>query len=258
MKEKNHQHRRRDDQHPGVALDWDGTQPAGTTQQVKHGDVPSVEITLRQAETLVDIFGGHDALVSVIARPDAWTNMDPGLYAYFSEYPEEGTHYLGPTEVDDDLAMNGRAPAAPIKTWRERLGLPADFPMHIPSNVEHAMLSEIAELRGSLTESELTLAARAVLAERQRQVDREGYSHKNDNVHILGELGAYAAFYAMPPAARDWPAAETGYGATWGEAIVPRDWAAPKPGDRRGELIKAGALILAEIERLDRAEGRQS
>jgi hypothetical protein len=101
-------------------------------------------------------------------------------------------------------------------------------------------------------------AARDVLAERQRQVDREGYSRENDDVHILGELGAYATFYAMPPAARDWPAEGTGYGATWGEAIVPWNWAAPKPGDRRGELVKAGALILAEIERLDRAEGKQS
>jgi hypothetical protein len=103
--------------------------------------------------------------------------------------------------------------------------------------------------------TETSLAARNVLAERQRQVNREGYSHENDDAHILGELGAYAAFYAMPPAARDWPAEGTGYGATWGEAIVPWNWAAPKPGDRRGELVKAGALILAEIERLDRAIG---
>jgi len=249
---------RRDDQRAGVRLDWEDTPPAGTTQQVKHGDVPSLEITLRQAEALVEVFGGHDALVSVIERPEAWTNMDPGLYAYFSEYPEEGSLYLGPTDVDDDLAMNGRAPAAPVRTWRERLGLQADFPLHVPSNVEWAMEAEIAELRRALTQSESTLAARDVLAERQRQVDREGYSHENDDAHILGELGAYAAFYALPPAARDWPAAETGYGATWGEAIVPWNWAAPKPGVRREELVKAGALVLAEIERLDRAEGRQS
>lgn len=92
-----------------------------------------------------------------------------------------------------------------------------------------------------------------VLAERRRQVEREGYDHANDDTYVLGELGAYAAFYAMPPAARDWPAEETGYGATWGEAIVPADWASPKPSNRRGELVKAGALILAEIERIDRA-----
>lgn len=37
--------------------------------------------------------------------------------------------------------------AAPIRAWRERLGLPADFPLHVPSNVEWAMEAEIAELR---------------------------------------------------------------------------------------------------------------
>jgi hypothetical protein len=97
------------------------------------------------------------------------------------------------------------------------------------------------------------MAALDVLAERGRQIEREGYDHENDDVHVMGELGAYAAFYAMPPAVREWPAAETGYGETWGDAIVPTDWTAPKPGDRRDELVKAGALILAEIERIDRA-----
>ena len=98
-----------------------------------------------------------------------------------------------------------------------------------------------------------TTAAYDVLVERWRQVEVEGYDIENDDAHVLGELGAYAAFYAMPPAARDWPAEETGYGATWGEAIIPADWTAPKPGDRRTELVKAGALVLSEIERLDRA-----
>ncbi len=140
-------HQRRDDQRAGVRLDWEDTPPAGTTQSVKHGDVPSTEFTLRQAEALVEVFGGHDAEVSVIQRPDAWPHLDLGLYAYFTEYPGEGTFYLGPTEVDDDLAANGRAVAAPIRTWRERIGQPADFPLHAPTDVERAMQAEIAELR---------------------------------------------------------------------------------------------------------------
>jgi hypothetical protein len=139
--------RRRDDRHPGAPIEWDDTPPAGTTRQVKHGDVSSVEFTLRQAEALVGVFGGHDAEVSIIQRPDAWPHLDLGLYAYFTEYPGEGTFYLGPTEVDDDLAANGRAPAPPVRTWRERLGLPSDFPLHAPTDVERAMEAEIAELR---------------------------------------------------------------------------------------------------------------
>ncbi|MNV78677.1 hypothetical protein D3C71_1721810 [compost metagenome] len=57
----------------------------------------------------------------------------------------------------------------------------------------------------------------------------------------------------MPPGAREWSAKETGYGNTLGAAIVPDGWAA-KEGERRRELVKAGALIVAELERLDRAE----
>jgi hypothetical protein len=98
----------------------------------------------------------------------------------------------------------------------------------------------------------LPQSARDVIAERRAQVTREGYDHENDDAHVQGELGAYAAYYAMPPGAREWPAAETGYGETWGEAIIPEGWTPPKPGDRRRELVKAGALVLAEIERIDR------
>ena len=78
--------------------------PAG---HVRIADLPTVEITLRQAKELVATFGGHDAEISVFQRPAAWANMDDGLYAFFSDYPDEGSMYLGPTDVDDDLAMNG-------------------------------------------------------------------------------------------------------------------------------------------------------
>lgn len=95
-------------------------------------------------------------------------------------------------------------------------------------------------------------AARDVLAERRRQVEAEGYDQEHDDAHPNEEIAAYAALYAMPPTARDWPASETGYGETFGAALCPVDWT-PKFGDRRRELVKAAALLLAEIERIDRA-----
>lgn len=100
---------------------------------------------------------------------------------------------------------------------------------------------------------ELTDASRDVLAERARQVSAEDWTPEHDDGHPNDEIAAFAAVYAMPPAARDWPASETGYGDTFGAALCPADWA-PKFGDRRRELVKAGALIVAEIERLDRAD----
>ncbi len=96
-------------------------------------------------------------------------------------------------------------------------------------------------------------AARDVLAERRRQIEAEGYYREHDDEHVNEEIAAFAAYYAMPPGVREWPAAETGYADTFGEAIVPNGWTPSPPGDRRRELVKAGALVLAEIERLDRA-----
>ncbi len=91
-----------------------------------------------------------------------------------------------------------------------------------------------------------------VQAERLRQVEAEGWTPEHDDEHACDEIAAFACFYAMPPAARDWDASSTGYGDTLGEAILPEGWE-PKTGDRRRDLVKACALALAEIERLDRA-----
>ncbi len=104
-------------------------------------------------------------------------------------------------------------------------------------------------------------AASDVLAERRRQIESEGWTPEHDDTHRRGEMATAAACYAVasqmasqiyagnedfcdpdalvragtPPWV--WP---------WGEAW----W---KPRNRRVALIKAGALIIAEIERLDRA-----
>lgn len=87
-----------------------------------------------------------------------------------------------------------------------------------------------------------TAAARDVLAERQRQISAEGWTPEHDDEHRDGSMALAASCYAcasagFDDAARDWP---------WSD-----DWF--KPSSPRRDLIKAGALILAEIERIDRA-----
>lgn len=37
-----------------------------------------------------------------------------------------------------------------IKTWRERAGLPPDYPLDCATSVERAMVEEIADLRAAL------------------------------------------------------------------------------------------------------------
>ncbi|WP_373879380.1 ead/Ea22-like family protein [Klebsiella variicola] len=91
----------------------------------------------------------------------------------------------------------------------------------------------------------VTAAAADVLAERQRQVSAEGWTAAHDDEYQHCEMAVAAACYIM---ADDDPRAD-----------VPELWPWPsewwKPTNIRRDLVKAGALILAEIERLDRAAG---
>lgn len=97
-----------------------------------------------------------------------------------------------------------------------------------------------------------TQAATDVLTERRRQIEAEGWTACHDDEYLLpGSLAAAAACYALSAAGLK-NAAPSG----WPWSI---EWW--KPTTPRRDLVKAGALILAEIERLDRisaAKGNQS
>jgi len=89
-----------------------------------------------------------------------------------------------------------------------------------------------------------------IAAERQRQIEVEGWTPEHDDNHDGGQLLHAAVAYALAAASdrsenrlaflahRWWP-----WSFSW--------W---KPKNRRRDLIRAGALIVAEIERLDRLE----
>ncbi|MGN6451300.1 MAG: hypothetical protein ACTHLK_22450, partial [Brucella intermedia] len=88
-------------------------------------------------------------------------------------------------------------------------------------------------------EGDGSAAALDVLAERRRQIEAEWWTPEHDNQFVDRELAKAAACYAIDNAAM-WP-----WSMSW--------W---KPSNSRRNLVKAGALILAEIERLDRAVSR--
>lgn len=98
--------------------------------------------------------------------------------------------------------------------------------------------------RGVAAGGELTAAARSVLDERQRQIGQEGWTPEHDDAHDEGELAVTAACYVRHT--------YKGFVGVPGEWCWGASWW--KPRGRRHNLVKAGALILAEIERLDRAE----
>ncbi|HGF1373724.1 TPA: hypothetical protein ACF8SY_001278 [Pseudomonas aeruginosa] len=80
-----------------------------------------------------------------------------------------------------------------------------------------------------------------VQAERRRQITAEGWTPEHDDLYCAAELPRAAAAYILNGANDEAPA-------IW--PFVAKWW---KPRDARSNYVRAGALILAEIERLDRA-----
>ncbi|EIJ3704548.1 ead/Ea22-like family protein [Escherichia coli] len=113
-----------------------------------------------------------------------------------------------------------------------------------------AMLDELESAEKRIAELEggaFNPAILDVVAERQRQKTIEGWTPEHDDEHCNGELAMAAVCYIN----------ETGTvnrngGKPWGWPWDASWW---KPNARRRNLVKAGALILAEIERIDRAAG---
>ena len=115
----------------------------------------------------------------------------------------------------------------------------------------------VAAIAAAIDEARIagpSAAASDVLAERERQKSVEGWTPEHDDKHDEGQMADAAACYAMTKFSRNWltPCGNVG------DAVWPwkRSWWKLK--DRRRDLVRAGALILAEIERLDRITARIS
>lgn len=91
----------------------------------------------------------------------------------------------------------------------------------------------------------LSPAAADVLAERHRQIAVKGWTPEHDDTYIGFELAAAAISYIEPMEAENyWPA-------DWHDGSF-------RPSDYRRNLVKATALLLAELERVDRlTQGNQ-
>jgi hypothetical protein len=103
--------------------------------------------------------------------------------------------------------------------------------------------------------------AEIIAAERQRQIEEEGWSPEHDDEHGRGQLARaaenYVRFAAEPDVARDY---QRKNGHTPGGWPWHWSWWKPSQGstsaDRIRDLAKAGALVAAEIDRLQRGEER--
>lgn len=149
-----------------------------------------------------------------------------------------------------------------------KAGIPDDSPLYLalhevtataeawmhPDTLSDAARTHLKLLKATLHDL-LTGPAGAFLAERKRQIDIEGWTPEHDDEHAGGQLSLAAAAYA------------TWFPATGGDTrhvagdaqhvlrfLWPWEESWFKPGDPMRNLEKAGALLIAEYERLQRAE----
>lgn len=188
------------------------------------------EADLCRNEGASDIAALLDEVAVALARPDRSEMIEKTL--------EDAADFIAARreEVIQSEAVGGDTGTLPDEA-RQLVEDAIDLELRLKAVVDH-VLAQTA-----------TPAARDVLAERRRQVEVEGWSAERDDQYVEGELADAAGCYAIwgdrlprirPPILWPWD----------------RDWW--KPTTRRRNLVKAAALLLAEIERIDRAAASEA
>lgn len=111
----------------------------------------------------------------------------------------------------------------------------------------------------------------AVIAERQRQIEAEGFDRAHDDAHAPGELARAAAAYLYAGSVTDHRTRHAL--GSWRDdseeapvmaALVvkelwpwEREWWKPRPDDRRRDLVRGCALGVAEGEHMERRRRRR-
>ena len=97
----------------------------------------------------------------------------------------------------------------------------------------------------------LSPGALAIVAERRRQIEVEGWAAEHDLAHAPGALARAGAAYAVNVWLRNADVQKTRDLRGLPSLIWPWEKSWWKPDGNRRDLVKAGALILAELDRAD-------
>lgn len=174
----------------------------------------------------------------------------PGHHAVFVNTSREALQLIYPNaEIIGYYDACRMAGASPFHTGTGQLIAPLNHAASLAAqNVLGTQAEMLPGLRAVIDE---------VVRERGRQVGK-GYDASHDDEHACDEIAAAAAWYAMPEVCREWQLYDNSFGSTIGEALLPDGWTPPAESDRRRQLIKAAAMLVAEIERMDRANAAPS
>lgn len=153
------------------------------------------------------------------------------------------------------MNLKGCKPELVIESGRFPGGTLEDFRSLVRVAYE-AGLEDGRAKREEFMRSDFSAAWRDAIAERRRQIEVEGFTHENDDMNAPDECAHAAVCYALgttlPAVALPaWARSNRPNRDLWPWAL--RWW---KPKNRRYDLIRAIALLVAEVERMDRATER--
>lgn len=142
-----------------------------------------------------------------------------------------------------------------VNEWDDRTS-PDDYPEHLLITSEELTLI-LRDFATTLGRSD-SPAIRAIAAERRRQIESEGWTPEHDDAHTDFSLAKAACVYTAGAtlAGPDRAVMDNFGGAgtpAWMKDLWPWDISWWKPKDRQRDLEKAGALLVAELDRLIRA-----
>lgn len=193
------------------------------------------------------------------ANLHGWTGFEDALNA--DGYSEAVSKFIGHCSPSEILTLIAQLEAAQKERddLREKVNQ-ADSEWH---KMADRILS--AGKRAETAEAALSAANERTLApvileianERLRQISVEGWTPEHDDQHSSGELAGAAGYYAKHVNARQWCFKNNPDDYQCEPEPSGWPWAAEwwKPKNPRSDLIRAAALIVAELERLDRAAG---
>ncbi|HFD6777398.1 TPA: hypothetical protein ACF3ML_001116 [Pseudomonas aeruginosa] len=170
-------------------------------------------------------------------------------------------------EVSEDELMTVAQHERIVKAWIERWKAYIELSAKIAAQRDAALANvdalavQVLKLGGTISfahhradqAGQVPHAWLDVQAERRRQITAEGWTPEHDDEHSHGQMARAAACYALAGSS----APNDGTAALLVSLAWPWDEQWWKPSTARRDLVKACALALAEIERLDRATATQ-
>ncbi|WP_253945938.1 hypothetical protein [Pseudomonas aeruginosa] len=208
-------------------------------------------------ETIEQLAEQRDAALARVAeleRQEPVALANRGLHAFWVKWTEAAAGLYGPG-IKLYAAPVAQAQHSVPEGWKPvpiepLLNMMSDKDHDTRITAERQLLSILAAAPGN----SVPQAWLDVQAERRRQITAEGWTPEHDDQHGHGQMARAAACYALAGSS----APNDGTAALLVSLAWPWDQQWWKPTSARRDLVKACALALAEIERLDRAGISQS